>query len=191
MNPPDPKAKQRWIYASVFIALTAAFGLLLWKAFSVENIREVPFMLKGKPAPPFRLVPIGGGEAVTLEQLKGKPVVLNFWASWCGPCRLEHPILEWGHRRFGEEAVFLGVVFEDTEMNAVKFLAENGSAFPQMMDPKGTLAVEYAVAGVPETYFIDRAGIITGKHVGPIDQRSLATRIAEITGSAPGPTGAR
>src|SRR5688500_17591365 len=108
MTAPDPKAKQRWIYASLFIALTAAFGLLMLNAFkSVDHLREVPFMLKGKPAPPFQLVPIGGGETITLEQLKGKPVVLNFWASWCGPCRLEHPILEWGHRRFGQDAVFL------------------------------------------------------------------------------------
>jgi cytochrome c biogenesis protein CcmG/thiol:disulfide interchange protein DsbE len=80
-------------------------------------------------------------------------------------------------------------VFEDTEENATQFLREMGASFPQLVDPRGRVAVDYGVAGVPETYFVDPQGIITGKHVGPIDPQSLTNRIRALTaGRASPPT---
>jgi len=138
-------------------------------------------MLKGQPAPAFTLGALDSDRRVSLAELKGHPVVLNFWASWCGPCKMEHPVLEWGAREFGHQAQFLGVVFEDTEDNARQFLSQMGASFPQLADPRSRMAVDYGVAGVPETYFIDRQGIIRGKHVGPIDPQTLANWIKVLS----------
>lgn len=171
---------KRWRLPLVFSAVAAALLFVLFKGFG-RDPHEVPFMLKGTAAPPFVLKPLGGGEDVKLADLKGRPMVLNFWASWCGPCKYEHPVLEWGAREMGSQAVFMGVVFEDTEENARDFLRRMGASFPQLMDERSRMAVDYGVAGVPETYFIDAEGIIRGKHVGPIDPQTLKQRVAELT----------
>ncbi|MFP2929264.1 TlpA family protein disulfide reductase [Pyxidicoccus sp. 3LG] len=173
-----------WRIPVVFAALSLGLLFVLYKGFG-RNPHEVPFMMKGQPAPAFSLRALDTGEKVSLDDLKGRPVVINFWASWCGPCQMEHPVLEWGSRQFGSQAVFLGVVFEDTEDNARRFLQRHGASFPQLMDPRSRMAVDYGVAGVPETYFIDPQGRIAGKHVGPIDPQTLTTRIRELTAGAP------
>ncbi|MCP3143348.1 TlpA family protein disulfide reductase [Pyxidicoccus xibeiensis] len=175
---------KRWHIPVGFALVCMALLFVLYKGFG-RNPHEVPFMMTGKPAPAFTLRALDSGEKVSLEDLKGRPVVINFWASWCGPCMMEHPVLEWGSRQFGSQAVFLGVVFEDTEDNARQFLQRNGASFPQLVDPRSRMAVDYGVAGVPETYFIDPQGVIRGKHVGPIDPQTLTTRIRELTGEAP------
>jgi cytochrome c biogenesis protein CcmG/thiol:disulfide interchange protein DsbE len=171
-----------WRLTVGFVVLCLGLLAVLAKGFG-SNPREVPFMLKGQAAPPFTLRALDSGIRVTSEQLKGRPMVINFWASWCGPCKMEHPVLEWGAREFGGQAQFLGVVFEDTEDNAKQFLARMGASFPQLIDQNSSVAVAYGVAGVPETYFIDAQGIIRGKHVGPIDPESMAQWIRQLSTS--------
>ncbi len=144
------------------------------------NPHEVPFMLTGKVAPDFSIKRLDTGETVTLAQFKGQPVVLNFWASWCGPCKQEHPVLEWAARQFAGRVVFLGIVFEDSEENTKRFLKENGWSLTQLFDPKSTVAVDFGVAGVPETYFITREGNILGKYAAPLDQIMLGAKLADL-----------
>ncbi len=175
---------KQWRFPILFLLLGGALFLVFYKAFGSDP-HAVPFMLQGKPAPPFTLTRLDTGETVTLESLKGKPLVLNFWASWCGPCAMEHPNLLWGARTFGDQVQFLGVVFEDTPENARAWLARHGSGFPQLIDPKSAMAVDYAVTGVPETYFIDAQGTIRSKVARPIDARTLANNVRELIGGPP------
>lgn len=170
---------KRWGLMAVFGVLMLGLMAALASGFG-KDTRAVPFLLKGKPAPDFRLRTLGTGEEISLSQLRGKPVVINVWASWCGPCRADHPVVEWGQHTFGSEVQFLGLVFEDTEENALAFLKQLGSSFPQLVDPQGSVAVDYGVAGVPETYFIDAAGIIRDKHVGPLRRDLLASQIEAL-----------
>ena len=178
-EPAEPGAFRRWRYTLFFGAVSLLLVVVFFKAFGTDP-RAVPFMLDGKPAPGFTLKRLDTGELVSLAQYKGQPLVLNFWATWCGPCRQEHPVLEWGYERFGQKVQFLGVVFEDTEENAKAFLAEQPTGYPQLVDKTSGMAVDYGVAGVPETYFIDREGIIRGKYAMPIDPETLSMKMREL-----------
>jgi cytochrome c biogenesis protein CcmG, thiol:disulfide interchange protein DsbE len=172
--------------ASVAVA-TAALLFAFISGFG-RDPHEVPFILRGQPAPDFTLTRLDTGEQVSLASLRGHPFVLNFWASWCGPCQLEHPNLARAAQRYQQDARFFGVVFEDTPENARAFARPMDPSFPQLVDPQSRMAVDYGVSGVPETYFIDARGIIRDKYVGPLlDARELAGRLALLREpSAPG-----
>jgi cytochrome c biogenesis protein CcmG, thiol:disulfide interchange protein DsbE len=152
-----------------------------------KDTHKVPFMLRGQPAPAFDLGKLNGEGRLSLADFKGKPVVLNFWATWCRPCVYEHPVLEWGAREFGDQVGFVGMVFEDNESSARQFLAQHGRSFPQLFDPDSRIAVEYGAAGVPETYFIDAQGIIVDKYdLGPISPEELSSRVRGLLGTDKG-----
>ena len=182
--------KKGWIITLGAVGLCAALVFVLYDGFG-RNPHEVPFLLSGKPAPPFTLRALDSGQAVSLEQFRGRPVVINFWASWCGPCKIEHPVLEWGAEQFGSQAQFLGIIFEDTEENAQGFLQDMGASFPHLVDPRSRISVDYGVSGVPETYFITADGLIMTKHVGPIDPQTLTQRIRELTQASASKAAAR
>ncbi len=176
--------------AVLLVGVAVAVGVLLF-AFAMLFGRDphaVPFGLKDQPAPDFTLTRLDTGEPVTLKQLRGRPLVLNFWASWCGPCQQEHPTLARAAQHFKDEANFFGVVFEDTPEEARQFARPMDPSFPQLIDPQSRMAVDYGVTGVPETYFIDAQGIIRDKFVGPLlDGRELAAHLQALqTPSAPG-----
>jgi len=147
------------------------------------NLGRDPHLIRsplvGKPAPPFELRPAGGGEPVTLASLRGRPVVVNFWATWCMPCLQEHPALQAAARRFAPDVAFLGVVYEDDERGVIGFLARAPSAYPTLMDPETRTAIAYGVQGVPETYFIDREGVIVAKYAAPMEPDTIAALVAQ------------
>jgi cytochrome c biogenesis protein CcmG/thiol:disulfide interchange protein DsbE len=118
--------------------------------------------LVGRAAPPFTMSPVGGGAPVSLESLRGRPVVLNFWATWCAPCIQEHPALN-GVAAARRDVTFLGVVYQDEEPRIQEFQRRYGSAYPSLLDPDGRTAIAYGIAGVPETFFIDAKGTIVAK----------------------------
>lgn len=153
--------------------------LLAW-GFRTDP-KAIPSPLVGKPAAPFKLQLFNGGY-LSLEELRGKVVVLNFWASWCYPaCYEEAPILEAGWREYRDRGVlFIGVNIQDTEPKAREFLRLFNHTFPNGPDPRGLISVDYGVYGVPETFFIDRKGMMRAKHVGAVTEPLLRDKLAEL-----------
>ena len=136
--------------------------------------------LVGRAAPPFALVPVGGGPVVTSESLKGRPLVLNFWATWCAPCLQEHETLVRTAGALRGDVAFVGVVYEDEEDRVRAFLQRYGSAYPSLLDPEARTAIAYGVAGVPETYFIDAAGVIQAKVAYPLDPDTMEKSLRAV-----------
>lgn len=143
--------------------------------------RKVRTPMIGRTAPDFRLPAVEGDATVQLSTLRGRPVVLNFWATWCVPCYAEHKVLvEAAKSR--PDVVFLGIVYQDEPDRVKSFLTQNGSAYPSLMDDGGAAAISYGVYGVPETFFIDGSGTIVAKHEGPLDDASMRTRLQVFGG---------
>jgi cytochrome c biogenesis protein CcmG/thiol:disulfide interchange protein DsbE len=156
--------------------------ILLGYAFTL-NPREVPSPLIGKPATKFSLKTFDGNQ-ISLEGLRGKVVLVNFWASWCYPaCYEEAPTLERGWRTFKDRGlVLIGINIQDKDEPARKFLREFGHSFPNAPDPTGRVSVDYGVYGVPETFFIDRAGNVRYKHVGALTDAILKEQVEKLLG---------
>ena len=148
-----------------------------------RDARVLPAVSVSKPAPAFDLKTLDG-EAVRLADLKGRPMIVNFWASWCSECRKEHPLLMAAHDRFGDRITFVGVVFQDSTENVRGFLKEMGTTaadtYPNLLDPGSRTAIDYGVYGVPETFFIDRKGVVVGKRVGRVTQPMLDQEILRL-----------
>ncbi|HEX7152623.1 MAG TPA: TlpA disulfide reductase family protein [Thermoanaerobaculia bacterium] len=135
--------------------------------------------LIGREAPTFALREIGTGRTVDLAQFRGKPVVINFWATWCAPCWEEHPVLVANARRT-PNVQFVGVVFQDTEEKIQNFLNARGSGYPTLVDVEGKTAIAYGVGGVPETYFLDATGKIVAKYNGPMSTDILQEHLQKV-----------
>jgi len=131
--------------------------------------REIPSPLLGRPAAAFSLTTFAGSP-LSLEDLRGKVVMLNFWASWCVPaCYDEAPALERAWQAYRDKGVtVVGVDIQDKEEAARQFLSRFEHSFPNAPDSRGRVAVDYGVYGVPETFFIDRKGRVRFKHVGAL-----------------------
>jgi cytochrome c biogenesis protein CcmG/thiol:disulfide interchange protein DsbE len=150
-------------------------GLLLLNLGRNPNAISSPLI--NKPAPDVRLENLEGGGVLQLSALRGRPAVVNFWATWCIPCVQEHQTLISGARS-NPDVTFLGVVYEDSLENARGFLTQRGAAYSSYEDPDGKAAIAFGVYGVPETFFIDAQGRIVDKYVGPLDPDTLREKLA-------------
>jgi len=162
----------------VGIVIVAAIVFVLFAGLG-KDPAHIDSPLIGRPAPPFALKAVGTGETIDLEALRGKPVVINFWATWCGPCYEEHPTLVANARNLQPEVQFIGVVFNDTDDKIMRFLAERGSAYPTLLDANGKTAIAYGVGGVPETFFLNPKGTIVAKFEGPLTTEALQSELAK------------
>lgn len=154
-----------------------------------RDAREIPSPLVGQPAPSFDLATLDSpADSLALADLRDTVVVVNFWASWCLACRQEHPALVRAWERYEEAGApvrFIGIVYQDSRSNARQYMDRRGGGWTNLMDSNTRTAIDFGVYGVPETYFIDRAGRIAYKHVGPVTDALLAQQIEALT--APGP----
>ncbi len=135
--------------------------------------REVPFVLAGKPAPAFSLQRADGEGTVSLAELRGKPLLINFWSTWCIPCKSEHAALLQAARFYKGRVNFLGIIYQDSADAVRAQLKRAGSAYPHVLDPDSSVAIDYGVAGVPESFFIDAKGNIRAKQAGALTASML------------------
>jgi cytochrome c biogenesis protein CcmG, thiol:disulfide interchange protein DsbE len=162
----------------VGVAITAALVAVLFLGLG-RDPQQIQSPLVGRPAPAFALKEVGSGRTIDLAALRGKPAMINFWATWCMPCYQEHPVLVDNARLFGSQVQFVGVVFNDDEASISKFLHERGSAYPTLLDAQGKTAIAYGVGGVPESFFLNRNGVIVAKFSGPMTADILQANLAK------------
>lgn len=161
------------------LLLAVAIGGAFLITRGASNVAPAGVGQMPRPAPDFSLQLLSG-KTVRLSDFRGKkPVVINFWASWCPPCREEAPVLARVSRRFKGQVQFLGIIFQDTRSDAEMFIKEFGIDYLNGMDP-GNISASYKVTGVPETYFVDKKGQLVDSWLGAIDEANLVTRIERM-----------
>lgn len=154
-------------------------GIFFKQLVSGADTSEIPSALIGSQVPDFVLEPLQGLQGpsgplppLTSQILKGQVTIVNVWASWCAPCRIEHPVLMELSRRSG--FAIAGINYKDQQQNALRFLGELGNPFSAVgVDPRGKAAIDWGVYGVPETFIVSADGRIVHKHVGPLTPESL------------------
>ena len=151
--------------------VAALLVLLAWKVAQGDSEVTSELSRGGTPtAPAFTLERLDGNGDLSIESLRGKAVVLNFWASWCGPCKDETPLLQKSWQRWeGKGVVFVGVNVKDFRGDARSFVRRFGVTYPNVYDGKGSTVGRYGVTGFPETYFIDARGRVVYRIAGPVE----------------------
>ena len=164
-------------------AVAGLLGLLVWRLTHQAHAPKI-----GGPAPSFTLRKLDGSGTVALSSLRGKPVVINFWASWCDPCKAEARALEQAWQQYkGKGVVFLGIDYHDVSHDARTFLTRHGVTYTALEDGSGAIGDRYGLTGVPETFFVDRRGRIVGDHiVGPINEPKFAAQFRDSIKAALG-----
>lgn len=180
----------RWRSILIALTVTAPVIAVFLRGMRVDP-RFVPPAIPGQPAPDFALArmpatgdgPDGGpADTVRLADLRGDIVVLNFWASWCGPCRVEHPALVQVAEAYrGRGVVFLGILYNDQPRSARRWLEEfGGEVYPTLLDPGTRTAIDYGLMGVPETVIVGRDGIVAFKRIGIVSRAMLVREIEAL-----------
>ncbi|MCB9136642.1 MAG: redoxin domain-containing protein [Anaerolineales bacterium] len=134
---------------------------------------------KGKPAPDFTLENLDG-EQVSLADLRGKVVLLNFWATWCGPCRIEMPTLQSRHEKYPEQLALIAIDFDEPKENVAAFVKELGLTFPVLLDPGANIQDAYRVRGYPTSVFLDQEGVVQFVHIGIMSEEQLDDYLKEL-----------
>ena len=168
----------RWLALLPIVALVALGGLFYFYALQRSDSTYQPRALVGRQAPDLTLPTLAEGQPVRIRTAAGDgPAVVNFFASWCAPCEIEHPILM-GMKGSGVRIV--GVAYKDAPPNTQAFLTRLGNPFAAVLvDRDGRAGVEFGVTGVPETYVVGRDGKVLAKHTGPLTEAE-AEKLAKL-----------
>lgn len=170
---------KRLIYLLPLVLFMGLSGYFLVALRPNHDVRELPSVMIDKPAPAFDLAGLGDPKPLALDSLKGHPFVLNFFASWCVPCRLEHPLL----MRLSEQnhIPLYGIAYKDKPADSTRLLANFGDPYRQVgIDQDGRVGLNFGVYGVPETYIIDSTGIIRKRFVGPLTAEAVEKELLPL-----------
>ena len=178
----------RYVVAAIPLILFLALAFIFFKQLNSGNDpNKLPSVLIDKAAPDFPTEPLLGLKnegkqlpSISREIISGKVVLVNVWASWCVPCRTEHPILT----RLAEirkDLLMVGINYKDKNPNALRFLGSLGNPYAAVsIDPNGSASIDWGVYGIPETFILNKSGIIVHKHVGPINEAVLIQKIMPV-----------
>jgi cytochrome c biogenesis protein CcmG/thiol:disulfide interchange protein DsbE len=175
-----PRRLPRWYYLAA--ALAPLLLLAVWSAAWLVGPPAPVLAQVGGPAPAFELADLDG-KPVSLADLRGRPVVVNFWASWCGHCVEEFPLLKSAAATHVNEGLaVVGIVFRDGSGPARDFMARLGATWPALMDPGEAVASRFGIIWPPDTYFIDRGGVVVSRQIGQLSAADLERGLAGILG---------
>jgi len=177
----------RWlIFGTLALAIAGLMGLMGWALATKAPITGRSGMMRvGLPAPDFSVQLFDGSE-ISLSELKGSPLLINFWASWCPPCRQESRTLERTWQAYREGGVmFVGLNVQDTVEDAAAYVREFDLTFPNGRDVDGKITVEYGVVGLPVTFFVNREGTVERRWVGAISQERLVEWLDDLVAGVP------
>ncbi|HET6601836.1 MAG TPA: TlpA disulfide reductase family protein [Gaiella sp.] len=168
-----PGRVQRVAQLAALIGVAALLALLIWKVAFGRTTGAADELAEGKlvHAPAFTLDRLDRDGQLAVTDLKGKAIVVNFWASWCIPCRDEAPVLQKTYERYRDQGlVVLGVDVNDFRQDARRFMKRYGLSYPVVYDGKGSTVGKWGVRGFPETFFVDRTGKLVGERIeGAVD----------------------
>lgn len=169
---------QTWV--AILVVVVAVTATLALAFSSLSSGQEGPAV--GREAPSFRLDLFGGG-TLDSDALRGQVVVLNFWASWCPPCRAEAPLLRELWQEYGPQGVqFVGVAYKDVDSKAQAFLEEYGLGFPNGPDARLEISRAYRLRGVPETFIVGPDGVLVHHYIGPLDEAHFRQVMQRLLG---------
>ena len=170
-----------WIVVALAVPLVFLLGVLATRPPATRRAVDSP--LVGKPAPAFDATTIDG-EKISLGDFSGRWVLVNFFATWCVPCRIEHPELVRFHQRHRSrgDLEIVGVVYDDAASAVREFRADEGGTWPMVLDPEGRIALDFGVAGIPESFLVDPEGYVVAKLIGGVSERDLEERLAAAGG---------
>jgi cytochrome c biogenesis protein CcmG, thiol:disulfide interchange protein DsbE len=171
----DPRAA-RWFRLAIVLVPAAALVALLGFGLRASGGPPAP----GDEAPAFSATQLDGDGELALAELRGKPVVLNFWASWCEPCVDEAPMLRRAHREYGERVEFVGIDIRDDKDDAQEFVTEYGLDYEHVRDEDLSIYDDYGLTGQPETFFIDAGGTIVDHVNGPLFEEDLRALLDDL-----------
>jgi cytochrome c biogenesis protein CcmG/thiol:disulfide interchange protein DsbE len=163
------------------LVIVGFLGVLVWGMLNKQPITGLSgITMVNRAAPEFTLTTFKGS-TISLQDLRGKPVVINFWASWCPPCRIEAALIErtWRANK-NRGLLFLGVNIQDRKEDALKYIREFEITYPNGPDPTGEISIDYGVSGLPVTFFVSSKGEVVRRWVGAIEKSVLSSSIEEI-----------
>jgi cytochrome c biogenesis protein CcmG, thiol:disulfide interchange protein DsbE len=169
------------------LVVVALGALFLFGLLRGHPDRDIPSNLIGRPLPSFELpvyerYAVDFGPALAVEEHRGRPMIINFWASWCGPCYEEAPHLERVWRRYGDEVLVIGIQTQDRDQRAAgrAFIDQFGLSFPNLIDNDSRVSIAYGLFGVPETFFVRADGTVAHKHAGPVSEAMMVEQIEAL-----------
>jgi len=160
------------------VATLGAYGER-WQFDILADLPESGYVRVGDTAPSFQTVTLSGA-TVSLDDLRGRVVVVNFWATWCPPCRAEMPELDAYQAEMGDRVIVLGIGTGESAGVLDPFVRQHGLRFPILLDEDGAIAAMYGVVGLPTSLILDRAGVVRDRVTGPMTRDTLARRVERL-----------